>query len=55
MKGHWTGVFVEKDGQTEIEFKENVTAKKLIMKPFVKAYLKKQQQLYVSDLKKALQ
>lgn len=54
MKGHWTGIFVEKDGQTEIEFKEKVTTKKLIMKPFVKAYLKKQQQLYVSDLKKAL-
>lgn len=55
MKGHWTGIFKEKDGQTEINFTEEVTAKKLIMKPFVKAFLKKQQELYVSDLKKALQ
>ena len=55
MKGHWTGVFTEKNGQTEIDFTENVTAKKLIMKPFLKAFLKKQQQLYISDLKKALQ
>ncbi|NCB94579.1 MAG: SRPBCC family protein [Clostridia bacterium] len=55
MKGHWTGIFTEKDGQTEIDFTEDVTAKKLIMKPFVKAFLKKQQALYVSDLKKALQ
>ena len=55
MKGHWTGIFTEKDGRTEIDFTENVTAKKLIMKPFVKAFLKKQQELYVSDLKKALQ
>ncbi len=55
MKGHWTGVFTEKDGQTEIDFTEDVTAKKLIMKPFVKAFLKKQQEVYVSDLKKALQ
>ena len=55
MKGHWTGIFSEKDGQTEIDFTEDVTAKKLMMKPFVKSFLKKQQELYVSDLKKALQ
>ncbi len=54
MKGHWTGIFTEIDGQTEIDFTEEVTAKKLLMKPFVKAYLKKQQELYVSDLRKAL-
>ncbi|MDD3219404.1 MAG: SRPBCC family protein [Lachnospiraceae bacterium] len=55
MKGHWTGIFTERDGQTEIDFTEDVTAKKLIMKPFVKAFLKKQQTLYVCDLEKALQ
>lgn len=55
MKGHWTGVFEEKNGQTEIIFIEDVTAKKLIMKPFVKSFLKKQQEQYVSDLKSALQ
>lgn len=55
IKGHWTGVFIEKGEQTEIDFTEEVTAKKWIMKPFVKAFLKKQQELYVSDLKKALQ
>ncbi len=54
MKGHWTGVFTSKDGGTEITFTEDVTAKKLIMKPFVKSFLKKQQALYISDLKKAL-
>ena len=54
MKGHWTGIFTEKDGQTEIDFTEDVTAKKLIMKPFVKAFLKKQQEQYISDLRKAL-
>ena len=55
LSGHLSGVFTEKDGQTEIVFTENVTAKKLIMKPFVKAFLKKQQNQYVADLKKALQ
>lgn len=55
MVGHWTGVFKDRGGQTEIEFTEDVTAKKLIMKPFVKGYLRKQQEQYVSDLRKALQ
>ncbi|MBO5354062.1 MAG: SRPBCC family protein [Lachnospiraceae bacterium] len=55
IKGHWTGIFTEKDGRTEIDFTEDVTAKKWMMKPFVKAFLKKQQELYVSDLKKMLQ
>ena len=54
MKGHWTGIFSEADGHTEIEFTEDVTAKKLIMKPFVKAFLKKQQEQYISDLRRAL-
>ena len=54
IKGHWSGVFTAKDGQTEIKFTEDVTAKKLFMKPFVKAYLKKQQSQYIADLKKAL-
>lgn len=54
IKGHWTGVFSQKGEGTEIDFTEDVTARKLFMKPFVKAYLKKQQALYISDLKKAL-
>lgn len=54
IKGHWTGIFSEAEGQTIIDFTEDVTAKKLIMKPFVKAYLKKQQEQYISDLRKAL-
>lgn len=54
MKGHWTGVFTKKGKQTEIDFTESVVAKKLSMKFFVKPFLKKQQTLYVSDLKKAL-
>ena len=54
MKGHWTGLFTEKNGQTEIDFTEDVVPKKWIMKPFIKGFLKKQQELYVADLKKAL-
>ena len=54
MKGHWTGIFRSDGERTEIELTEEVTAKKGIMKPFVKAYLKRQQAQYVEDLKKAL-
>lgn len=54
MKGHWTGRFTSQNGKTQIDFAEEVTAKKIFMKPFVKAYLKKQQALYVSDLEKSL-
>lgn len=54
MKGHWIGVFSERNGQTEIDFTEKVVAKRIFMRPFVKSYLKKQQTQYISDLKKAL-
>ena len=43
MTGHWTGIFTAKGDETEIDFTEQVEAKKLLMKPFVKSYLKKQQ------------
>ena len=54
MKGHWTGLFFQNGGETTIDFTECVVAKKLLAKPFVKGYLKKQQALYVADLKKTL-
>ncbi len=54
MKGHWTGVFSETGSETEIDFTEDVEAKKLMMKPFVKGYLKKQQAKYIDDLQQAV-
>lgn len=54
MRGHWSGIFSNENGKTMIEFTEDVTAKKLFMKPFVKMYLKKQQEQYIGDLRKAL-
>ena len=51
MKGHWIGIFTSIDDKTEIDF----TAKKFYMKPFVKAYLKKQQTQFVMDLKRILE
>lgn len=54
MIGHWSGVFTSRGKETEIEFTEYVTAKKLFLKPFVKLYLKKQQKQFVADLEKEL-
>ena len=54
IKGHWCGIFTEKEGKTEIDFTEDVTAKIVFLKPFVKGFLKQQQKKYVEDLKKAL-
>lgn len=54
MEGHWTGIFSQEGDRTAIEFTEEVTAKKMWMKPFVKMYLKKQQAAYVADLERAL-
>lgn len=53
MKGHWTGLFTCQHGKTTIDFTENVTAKKVLMRPFVGIYLKKQQEAFVRDLRRA--
>ncbi len=55
MHGHWTGTFVQNGANAEVSFTEDVTAKKLLLKPFVRTYLKKQQANYMRDLKKALE
>lgn len=55
IKGHWTGIFTSKGNKTQIDFTEYVTAKKIIMKPFVKSYLRKQQAQFVEDLKRVLE
>lgn len=54
MKGHWIGIFTAKADETEIDFTECVEAKKLLMRPFVKSYLKKQQAQFVADIIKEI-
>ncbi|EES48001.1 polyketide cyclase [Clostridium botulinum] len=54
MRGHWIGIFSYENGKTTIDFTEDVSVKKVIMKPFLGMYLNKQQATYVSDLKKAV-
>lgn len=54
ISGHWTGLFSQKDNITTIDFTEDVNAKKVLMKPFVGFYLRRQQRIYVCDLEKVL-
>jgi len=54
MNGHWIGVFSPVNNGTQIEFTEEVSVNNLIMNLFVGLYLKKQQSLYIADLKKEL-
>lgn len=55
MHGHWIGIFTSIGNKTQIDFTEDVIPKKMIMNPFVKLYLKKQQAQFVVDLKKVLE
>lgn len=54
IKGTWVGKFYSHGDKTTLDFTENIVSKKLIFKPFIGSYLKKQQKLYFRDLKKAL-
>ena len=51
IQGHWIGILHETENGTETEFTEVISVKKLILRPFVKAYLKKQQSRFMEDLK----
>ena len=54
IKGNWIGKFYSRGNNTTLDFTEKIIAKKIIFKPFVRLYLKKQQKIYFQDLKKEL-
>lgn len=54
IKGTWVGKFYSYGDKTTLDFTENIVSKKLILKPFIGSYLRKQQKLYFKDLKKVL-
>lgn len=54
ITGHWVGLFSSQNGCTVIDFTENIQVKSILMKPFAKMYLKKQQAAYVRDLEQHL-
>ena len=54
IQGHWTGVFSQHGMMTNLEFTEDIIAKRFIIKPFVYFYLHRQQRRYIRDLKNKL-
>ena len=54
IEGTWIGKFYSKGDKTILDFTENVVSKKIIFKPFISLYLKRQQRIYFRDLKAKL-
>lgn len=54
MSGAWQGTFETVEGGTRLTCIETVNAKHWWMRPFVPGYLKRQQKLYLNDLRKEL-
>lgn len=54
MSGFWEGIFQAAEGGTQLTCTETVNAKHWWMRPFVPGYLKRQQKLYLDDLRKKL-
>ncbi len=51
IKGRWIGLFRKTpNGNTELDFTEEIITNSLIMKMLAKPYLKSQQKRYLKDL-----
>ena len=55
MSGSWEGIFEAAEGGTRLHCTETVNARHWWMRPFVPGYLKRQQRLYLDDLRRELQ
>lgn len=55
MSGSWEGIFETTEGGTRLHCTETVNARHWWMRPFVPGYLKRQQRLYLDDLRRKLQ
>lgn len=54
MSGSWEGIFEAAEGGARLTCTETVAGKHWWMCPFVPGYLKRQQKLYLDDLRKEL-
>ena len=55
MSGSWEGIFETEADGTRLHCTETVNAKRWWMRPLVPGYLKRQQKLYLDDLRRELQ
>ena len=54
MSGAWEGIFQAAEDGTRLTCTETIVGKHWWMRPFVPSYLKRQQRLYLNDLRKEL-
>lgn len=54
MRGHWTGMLESCENGTQITLTEEVQVNHPLMNLIVSGYLKKQQNRYIVDLRKAV-
>ena len=55
MSGSWEGIFETAEDGTRLHCTETVNAKRWWMRPFAPGYLRRQQRLYLDDLRRELQ
>lgn len=55
LSGSWTGRLRKDNEKTVIDITEELYTKKLLLRPFIKGYLKKQQAVFIEDMKRALE
>ena len=55
MSGSWEGIFEIAEDGIRLHCTETVNAKRWWMRPFVPGYLRRQQRLYLDDLRRELQ
>ena len=55
MSGSWEGVFESAEDGAQLHCTETINAKHWWLHPFVPGYLKRQQRLYLDDLRRELQ
>lgn len=53
--GSWTGRLCKENEKTVLDITEELYTKKLLLRPFIKGYLKKQQAVFIEDMKRALE
>ena len=54
MSGSWEGIFETAEDGTRLHCTETVNAKRWWMRPFAPGYLRRQQRLYLDDLRREL-
>ena len=55
MTGHWTGLFREAEGGTQVVFTETAVPGNPLLRPFAARYLRRHQARFLADLKRALE